>query len=469
MQPRVIPITLLLVLAVTPAWAQTAEPTPDSNLSVDWKSLFWQSSFSLGVMHGFRIVREQQTRDDLKGPFFADWFGAIGSMHGWNDGDEFHVNYLGHPMQGGVTGFMFVQNDRKYRRLEYDWHDPNYWKSRLRAMGFAWAYSEQFEIGPASEASLGNIQRLYPAYGFVDHVVTPVFGLGWMVAEDVADKYFVKWVEAHTTNPWVRALVRSWVNPCRSYSNFMAFKRPWERYTRPGVTAYDPKTWEAAQAQKKKRTENGDVATSTFLAQPGQHQEGVQPLALPFKIPTFELTAHYDYFHDSSSGLRSGSCNGGGATGAFALNRWASAVIDISGCQMSFSDPNLSGQSLTYLFGPRFTYRIGDRWSIYTNILLGGQKLNQQQIFPERIPTGDLTEWNKLTTWEQYAQISEVSEANGFAASVGGGVDLTVNRAFAIRLGNIDHLWSTIGDFNGVSYGRGFRFTSGAVLRLGTW
>lgn len=67
------------------------------------------------------------------------------------------------------------------------------------------------------------------------------------------------------------------------------------------------------------------------------------------------------------------------------------------------------------------------------------------------------------------AQIAEVSEANGFAASVGGGVDLTVNRAFAIRLGNVDHLWSSIGDFNGVSYARGFRFSSGAILRLGNW
>ena len=469
MRSRMIVTTLFLILMVTPLSAETTEPVPDSNLSVDWKSLFWQTSVSLGVMHGFRIAREQQTRDDLKGPFFADWFGAIGSMHGWNDGDEFHVNYLGHPMQGGVTGFMFVQNDRKYRRLEYDWHDPDYWKSRLRASGFAWAYSEQFEIGPASEASLGNIQRLYPAYGFVDHVVTPVFGLGWMVAEDVADKYVVKWIEARTTNPWVRALVRSWVNPCRSYANFMAFRRPWERYTRPGVTQYDPKSWKAAQAPKQKPTANGEVATGTFLAKPGQHKDGRDPFALPFRIPSFELTAHYDFFHNSPLGPTPGSCNGGGATAAFALNRWAGAVIDVSGCKMSSSDANVSGDSLTYLFGPRFTYRKGDRWSLYLNILFGGQKLTREQIFPERIPTGDLTEWNKLPTWEQYAQISEVSEANGFAASVGGGVDLTVNRAFAIRLGNVDHLWSSIGDFNNVSYARGLRFSSGAVLRLGNW
>jgi hypothetical protein len=464
-----IPAALLLVLTVTPLCAETAEQPPESNLSVDWKSLFWQSSFSIGVMNGFRIAREQQTRDDLKGPFFGDWFRALGSMHGWNDGDEFHVNYLGHPMQGAFSGFMFVQNDRKYRRVEYGWHDPNYWKSRLRAMGFAWAFSEQFEIGPASEASLGNIQSLYPAYGFVDHVVTPVFGLGWMVAEDVADKYLVKWAESRTTNGWVRALVRSWANPSRSFANMMAFRRPWERYSRPGVNEYDPKAWQAALAQKQQLTANGVGATNTFLPGSGQHKDGADPFALPFRIPTFELTAHYDFFHNSSMGSRSGSCHGGGATAAFALNRWASAVIDVSGCQLSFSDPNLSGQSLTYLFGPRFTYRKDERWSFYLNVLLGGQKLNQSRIFPERIPTGDLTEWNKLPTWEQYAQISEVSEANGFAASVGGGVDLTVNRAFAIRLGNVDHLWSSIGDFNNVSYARGLRFSSGAVLRFGNW
>jgi len=461
--------TLLLVLTVTPLWAQSAEPVPDPNLSVDWKSLFWQSSVSLGLMHGFRLATEQGTRDELKGPFFGDWFRAVGNMHGWNDGDEFYVNYIGHPMEGAVTGFIFVQNDRKYRRVEFGWHDPNYWRSRLRAMGFAWAYSELFEIGPASEASLGNIQSYYPAYGFVDHVVTPVIGLGWLVAEDALDKFVVKRIEAHTSNVYVRFLARSWLNPSRSYANLMGFRRPWERDTRSGVSEYDPKAWQAAQAQNQQLTANGQGAASTFLAKPGRGKGRPDPFALPFRIPTFELAAHYDFFHNSPTGSRSGSCNGGGATGAFALNRWASAVVDVSGCQMSSSDPNLSGQSLTYLFGPRFTYRKGDRWSFHFNILLGGQKLNQERIFPDRIPTGDLTEWNKLDAWVRWAQIAEVSEANGFAASVGGGADLTVNRALAIRLGSIDHLWSTIGDFNNVSYAHGLRFSSGAILRLGNW
>jgi hypothetical protein len=459
---------LLLVLTVSPLWAQTAEQPPDSNLSVDWKSLFWQSSLSIGFMHGFRLATEQGTRDELKGPFFADYFRSIGNLHGWSDGDEFYVNYLGHPMEGAVSGFIFVQNDRKYRRLEYG-RNAAYWKSRLRAGAFAWAYSEQFEIGPASEASVGNIQSYYPAYGFVDHVITPVIGLGWMVAEDALDKFVVKRIESRTSNVYVRFLARSWLNPARSYANLMAFRRPWDRDTRSGVSEYDPRVQQVARTQGKSSSGQGDLTAHTFLSEPGTRNSGLDTVSSPFRIPTFELAAHYDFFHNSPTNSRSGSCNGGGATGAFALNRWVSGVIDVSGCKMSLPDPNVSGESLTYLFGPRFTFRKGDRWSFYFNALLGGQKLNQERIFPERIPSGDLTEWNKLDAWVRYAQIAEVSEANGFAVAAGGGVDLSVNRAFAIRIGSIDHLWSSIGDFNNVSYARGLRFSSGAILRLGNW
>jgi hypothetical protein len=459
---------LLLVLTVTPLRAETVGQPLDYDLSVDWKSLFWQSSLSLGVMHGFRMATEQGTRDELKGPFFGDYFRALGNLHGWSDGDEFYVNYIGHPMEGAVSGFIFVQNDRKYRKLEYG-HNANYWRSRMRAAAFAWAYSEQFEIGPSSEASLGNIQSYYPAYGFVDQVVTPVIGLAWMVAEDALDRFVIKRIESRTSNIWVRILARSWLNPSRSYANIMAFRYPWQRLTRPGVHEYDPRGWQAAQIQGQQSPGQRDIAASAFLPGPGRRDGALHEIGLPSKIPTFELAAHYDFFHNSSTGTRPGSCHGGGATGAFTLNRWASAVIDVSGCQMSSSDPNLSGGSLTYLFGPRFTYRKGDRWSFYLNILLGGQKLNQERIFPDRIPTGDLTEWNKLRAWERYAQIAEVSEANGFAVSTGGGLDLSVNRALAIRIGHIDHLWSSIGDFNDISYARGLRFSSGAVLRVGNW
>ena len=60
--------------------------------------------------------------------------------------------YVGHPMQGAVSGYLWTLNDPRYRNVVFG-RNPEYWKSRLRAGAFAWAYSEQSEIGVISEAS----------------------------------------------------------------------------------------------------------------------------------------------------------------------------------------------------------------------------------------------------------------------------------------------------------------------------
>src|SRR5262245_17495467 len=94
----------ILLLAASPFWAETLEKADlDSNPSVDWKSISWQSSVFLGVMHGFRIATEPGSRDELKGPFFGDYFRTLGNLHGWSDGDELYVNYLAHPIMGAVS------------------------------------------------------------------------------------------------------------------------------------------------------------------------------------------------------------------------------------------------------------------------------------------------------------------------------------------------------------------------------
>ena len=59
----------------------------------------------LAVEHAFRLATEPGTRDGLKGKFFGNYARAVGSIHGWSDGDEFYVNYVGHPAQGSVAGF----------------------------------------------------------------------------------------------------------------------------------------------------------------------------------------------------------------------------------------------------------------------------------------------------------------------------------------------------------------------------
>ena len=55
-------------------------------------------------------------------------------------------------------------------------------------------YSFQFEFGPLSEASIGNVGLRPNTTGWVDHVITPVGALGFMVAEDASID--ISWYES---------------------------------------------------------------------------------------------------------------------------------------------------------------------------------------------------------------------------------------------------------------------------------
>ncbi len=231
-----LPALLLLLTLLFPARtaAQNPNDNPEPQPGFQWKPAFDQASRFLAVEHIFRLATEPKTREGLKGPFWRDYGASIRSIRGWDDGDPFLVNYIGHPLGGAVAGFIAVQNDLKFRRVPFG-RSRLYWTSRLRAMAFAAAYSEQFEIGPISEASIGNIQTVPSATGIVDHVITPAAGLGWMVAEDALDRYVVRRFERWTNRPVMRILVRGFLNPSRSFSNMMRGKYPWYRDDRGGV------------------------------------------------------------------------------------------------------------------------------------------------------------------------------------------------------------------------------------------
>lgn len=80
-------------------------------------------------------------------------------------------------------------------------------------------YSVQFELGPFSEASIGNVGLRPNTTGWVDHVVTPAGALGIMVAEDALDRYLiVVRIESWTENRVVRAIARMVFNPGRTLS-----------------------------------------------------------------------------------------------------------------------------------------------------------------------------------------------------------------------------------------------------------
>ncbi len=204
--------------------------------SFDWNAAFRQSMIFLGIEHAFRLLTEQGTREDLKGPFFKDYFRTLKSLRGWDDGDPFLVNYIGHPIGGSVAGFIQVHNDPKGVKEEVSLN-KSYWRSRLKAFGWSFAYSTQFELGLFSEASLGNI-GMRPNYkskhpmGYVDLVVTPVAGTGWLVGEDMLDLYLIKRLEDKIGARKVRLLIRTFLNPTRSFANILRGQRPWYRDNR---------------------------------------------------------------------------------------------------------------------------------------------------------------------------------------------------------------------------------------------
>ncbi len=214
----------------------TAAPT--GNQSVEWGHLLWDSTKFLLFLHAYRLANEPETRAGLSGPFFKDYANAVSSINGWNDGDPFETNYINHPMEGGVAGFLWVAHYPRYRQAEFG-KSSRYWKSRLRAMAYAAAFSLQFEIGPISEASIGNVQDAAPGKaGVVDWVITPTVGFAWMVGEDMMDQYVIKKMEARTDSHIRRILLRSALNPTRSFANMMQGKPPWNRDTRPGVREF---------------------------------------------------------------------------------------------------------------------------------------------------------------------------------------------------------------------------------------
>jgi hypothetical protein len=202
-----------------------------------WGVAIRQSLLFTGVMHGFRLATEPGSRAELRGPFFRDYFRSVRNLRGWGDGDPFLVNYIGHPMQGAVSGYIQIHNDPRGIGQEFGMR-KSYWKSRIKAMSWAAVVSTQFELGPFSEASLGNVglkpsEKSQHPMGFVDLVTTPTAGAGWLVMEDMIDRFIVQRFENKFSNRVMRGLVRSFLNPTRSFANIMRFEHPWRREGRP--------------------------------------------------------------------------------------------------------------------------------------------------------------------------------------------------------------------------------------------
>ena len=230
----------------TPASATVAPINPVRNEDCDeascgfhWRPALTQSVQFLFIQHMMNMPTYNGT---LRGKFFKDWFNSVDHYRftRFQDDDPYIVDYVGHPMMGSVVSWIQIQNDPRGARQTIGWK-KSYFKSRAKALAFAAVYSTQWELGPVSETSVGNIgsfnyyapaaHHMSNGTGFTDLLVTPTAGVTWSMGEDLIDKYVIRRIENLSRNP-LYLMGISMLNPTRGAANLLRFKAPWHRDTR---------------------------------------------------------------------------------------------------------------------------------------------------------------------------------------------------------------------------------------------
>jgi hypothetical protein len=185
-------------------------------------------------------------------------------------------------------------------------------------------------------------------------------------------------------------------------------------------------------------------------------------------VPTLEVATSYSYFHLGAGESRSLSCNGGGAAATYNSNAWFGITADVSGCKMLSPGHNLSGDSTTYVLGPRFTLRKSSRWVPFAQFLAGGNKFALEQYYPDRkpvnlpkIPAGQPDPYHSLYTSQE--------QTNAFAIQFGGGLDFVLNRVFALHTVEVENVHTWARSLNGAHYPNNLRVSTGVSVRFGTW
>jgi len=429
-----------------------------------WKPALAQYSLEISIQHAWRFAHESGTRDATEnGPWFQDWIASIGESRGWDDGDGWHASYVGHPLNGGIYGFIEQQNDPLYRKVE--WGDGRiYWMSRLRAFAFTAIASTQWTLGLPSEASLGN-EQLHSSPGFIDLVNTPGLGVMEMMGEDMIDRYFIIPLENHTANPWLILAARSLGNPARSFATLMSLRSGWRRENRPGLFGENHRMREELIAEYKRGLISAPFGPHTAAEKAALNRAAETPH--PQEAP-IELQAYAIY----ESFLNGHNCLGGGGQGAVRVGPAWQVVSEVNGCLVVNTPTNESADSLTFAAGPRWRPRATHRFSPFLQVLFGGRRLTYEVQNPQ-LRDSLLQAWNDgHGTLPHYPKRSDYLvqyQALGFNLTTGGGFDAVFGRAFAWRMLELSYSHSWLPEVHSINASNSVQLRSGVVLRIGNW
>jgi hypothetical protein len=269
-----------------PASGQT--PNPPASLQKEgfhWRQALAESFTFLVIEQAYVVHTDFHWVASENGvPFNHYWRDYKQSLSewthsGWNDGDPNWFGYVGHPIQGALTGFIEIQNDPRSQKVEFS-RTKAYWWSRLKAGLWNAAYSTQWNLGPVSEVTVekyGTKDRAPWTYagtfpcthhcltgvGQIDVVMTPLGGTGWLIGEDFLDKEIVRRVESTTQNRLLIDTVRVALNPIRAGANMLHGEHPWYRTSRDaqGTSFFSEQkpTTSTDQVPKAQVLNHGDV------------------------------------------------------------------------------------------------------------------------------------------------------------------------------------------------------------------
>ena len=167
--------------------------------------------------------------------------------------------------------------------------------------------------------------------------------------------------------------------------------------------------------------------------------------------PTAELGFSYSYTRVNPGGaISSANANGGYGYAEYNLSRVFGLVGELGANYTGAAGKTLLGNtSFQYLFGPRFNWR-KSRFTPYVQTLFGGER------FSSGFNAGSATP--RLLTSQ-----------NNFAAAFGGGVDVNVSHAFAVKPIQLEYLMTQAstgaGNLNFVQ--NNLRYSAGVVFRFG--
>ena len=188
-----IPAALILA-ALLPACAGVARaqdvgaaPHRDAARESTWKGAFEDSLRLLLAEHAIRIAFQEKTRHELSGPF-SGRLPALPARAQHLGGRRQLARQLHRPPDARRRRRSHLARSQRRRTRRRKAVAEAVWASRAVAGAWAAAYSLQFEFGPLSEASIGNVGLNPATAGWVDHAVTPAGALALIVAEDGLDR-----------------------------------------------------------------------------------------------------------------------------------------------------------------------------------------------------------------------------------------------------------------------------------------